>query len=101
MEYTHIVYVCVGLNVLNEMQALGSRSRKPSDCAVFLSGEFYDNGESLNLVFDFYGNSLFKQDNIIAVIGLILNNCVSLMLSLFDQGLRHSSGKFLIYMTKL
>ena len=42
MECTYIVYVCVGLNVLNEMLALGSRSREPSDCALLLSGEFYD-----------------------------------------------------------
>jgi hypothetical protein len=44
---------------------------------------------------------LLKQDDIIADVGLILNDDVSLMLSLFDEGLRHSSGKFLIYMLKL
>ena len=42
-----------------------------------------------------------KQDDIIADVGLILTDDVSLTLSLFNQGLRHSSGKFLIYMSKL
>jgi len=47
------------------------------------------------------GTPTLSKMALIADVGLILNDDVSLKLSLFDQGLRHSSGKFLIYMPKL
>jgi len=47
------------------------------------------------------GTPTLSKVTLFADVGLILNDDVPLKLPLFDQGLRHSGGRFLIYMPKL
>lgn len=99
VEYMYIVYVyvCVGLNVLNEMSTLGNRSRKPSDCAVFWVVNFGMSCEfefGLWLLWELPTSARWHNFLCWSQIGDVV---VSLMFSLVDQGLRHSNQKFLIY----